>query len=335
MNLFGIDISENDIITSLGRDVLDALLVEHATGGNIFWFTSDYEHLGQGYGMKEQIMPELISGENNKVVVPRVLKRREQQSKRVKKMAEVFTPSWICNTMINSVDEAWFGLKGLFNHESKDSKTWITTTAPIAFTGEKTWLDYLYANRLEITCGEAPFIVSRYDTTTGDFIPIKDRIGILDRKLRIVNENTTTREDWLEKATIAFKSIYGYEWQGDSLFLAREALLITFLEYYEDRFGRLPEHDKILEIAQIISWNLWQMDGLKCVLPMSCDDVYEEDLSLFGNGERKKVRCAACSGKKRKFTGHIGIKSVIRDWFSPGEDIITFESLLNYGKEQK
>lgn len=43
--------------------------------------------------------------------------------------------------------------------------------------------------RLEISCGEAPYLVSRYDSVTGKTIKIKNRIGLLDRKLRIVSEN--------------------------------------------------------------------------------------------------------------------------------------------------
>lgn len=58
------------------------------------------------------------------------------------------------------------------------------------------------SKRLEITCGEAPYIVSRYDAATGEIIPIERRIGILDRKLRVVNENTETEEDWLFWTTL-------------------------------------------------------------------------------------------------------------------------------------
>ena len=42
----------------------------------------------------------------------------------------------------------------------------------------------------------SPYLVSRYDTTTGESIPIYKRIGLLDRKLRIINENTTTFNEW-------------------------------------------------------------------------------------------------------------------------------------------
>lgn len=54
---------------------------------------------------------------------------------------------------------------------------------------------------------KAPYLTSRYDTTTAESIPLPHRIGILDRKLRIVSENTTTSEDWLKWAQEAFKSL--------------------------------------------------------------------------------------------------------------------------------
>ena len=39
---------------------------------------------------------------------------------------------------------------------------WETTTDPIIFPDGKSWKDYVRDTRLEITCGEAPYIVSRY-----------------------------------------------------------------------------------------------------------------------------------------------------------------------------
>lgn len=67
---------------------------------------------------------------------------------------------------------------------------------------------------LEITCGEAPFLVSRYDVETGEAIPVPERIGLLDRKLRVVNENVQTEEEWLKWAFREFWATYGYEFQG-------------------------------------------------------------------------------------------------------------------------
>ena len=56
-------------------------------------------------------------------------------------------------------------------------------------------LYYVISKRIEITCGEAPYLVSRYDTVTGKKIDVVDRVGLLDRKLRVINENTETLDE--------------------------------------------------------------------------------------------------------------------------------------------
>mgnify|MGYP004420190017 FL=1 len=156
------------------------------------------------------------------------------------------------------------------------NKSWRATKKPVTFPKKlkKTWLDFVTEVRLEITCGEAPFLASRYDTTTGEVIPIPERIGILDRKLRIVTENAGTQPDeWLKYAKMALKAILGFEWQGDNLLIARENVLWTILEYYKYYCSPTPiNHDDLLELANIVSWNIWQMDGLKFVVPLSCHD---------------------------------------------------------------
>ena len=203
-------------------------------------------------------------------------------------MAEVFTPSWVCNAQNNLIDEAWFGRKDVFNTEytSEDgTHGWGTNPDRITFPEGKTWKDYVRDTRLEITCGEAPYIASRYDTTTGAVIPIGERIGLLDRKLRVVSENTDTSGEWLEAAQEAYKSTYAYEWQGDSLLIARESLLYSFIEYYRAKFGKNPLLKSVNYIAYIISWNVWQMDGLKGVVPGSCKDKVHTEVSLFGESK--------------------------------------------------
>lgn len=251
----------------LSPEVLAILLRDHTTGRNIFWATHDYEALGSAYDYHAEILPELVTGEHGMVVRPRVLKSKENQTDRSKDMAEVFTPSWICNAQNNLVDEAWFGWKDVFNTEDTEKHKWTSNPNRIDFPGDKTWKDYVRATRMEMTCGEAPYLVSRYDATSGEPIPVKQRIGLLDRKLRIVSENTETSGEWLDWTQTAYMSIYGYEWQGDSLLLARESLLLSFIEYYKAKFGKSPLQKSINYIAYIISWNLWQMDGLRGTPP--------------------------------------------------------------------
>ena len=248
-----IDIREDNLL-ELSPIVLDILLRDHTTGKNIFWATHDYEALGSEYNYHSEILPHLITGEHGMVIRPRVLKSKENQTDRSKDMAEVFTPSWICDAQNNLVDESLTpnpSPKG----EGKSKGVGMF------------WQDYVRLTCLEITCGEAPYLVSRYDAATGEPIPLERRVGLLDRKLRLVNKHTETKEEWIEWVQIAYKNTYGYEWQGDSLLIAREALLYTYIDYYKAKFGEQPAEANILGIAEIISWNLWQMDGLRGVPP--------------------------------------------------------------------
>ena len=124
------------------------------------------------------------------------------------------------------------------------------------------------ARRLEISCGEAPYLVSRYDSVSGEPMDLPSRIGLLDRKLRIVSENAAGEEEWLRWAYRAYESTYGFEYQGDSLLLARENLLCTFVDYARQALGRTPSLPELKKAALIISWNLWQMDALTCTPPV-------------------------------------------------------------------
>ena len=278
----------------------------------IIWATDDYADKGSGYAFFDPITADKIVGDKGMIIRPRCEKSFAEQLRRVKDKAEVFTPSWVCNVQNNLVDEAWFGRKDVFNKEVTDEKgnqTWVTNTETITeFPKGKTWKDYVRDTRMEITCGEAPYLASRYDTTTGEFIPTHNRIGLLDRKLRIISENCDRSSDWLKMAQEAYKHIYGYEWQGDNLLLARESLLCTFLEFYHDKFGKMPQPKSIDYIAYIISWNIWQMDGLKMVTPESCKQATETDLF----GEVKKKQCKACEHGE-KF-GHVGIPCYVKNW---------------------
>lgn len=241
-----VDILE-DSIFQFSPELLNTLLKDHTTSRdemqrNIFWATSDYEHLGKEYQYNSPILPHLITGDNGHIIMPRVLKSRDTQSTRSRDMAEVFTPSWICNAQNNLIDEAWFGRKDVFNTEYADEQghhKWKTTEGCIIFPEGKSWKDYVRDIRLEITCGEAPYLISRYDTTTGETIPLEQRIGLLDRKLRVVSENTSTSGEWLEWAQEAYKSTYGYEWQGDNLLclfcgvFSTEIWQMPFTEIYQ------------------------------------------------------------------------------------------------------
>jgi hypothetical protein len=203
------------------------------------------------------------------------------------------------------------GLFYVFNSELSKKK-WKTNRERIEFPQNKTWKDYVNDTRLEITCGEAPYITSRYDTTNGKFIEIENRIGLLDRKLRVVNENVNNSEEWINATQSAYKNIYAFEWQGDSLLLARESMLYTFIENYKYKFGKEPLLKSIQDIAYIISWNVWQMDGLKGVVPYSCGEIKTKIVNLFGEEEIDNSFCKGCL--KNNMFDHNGIYCLIMDW---------------------
>ena len=272
------------------KDVLEILLQDKSAKKvkkNIIWATDAYKGYGDNCNDTSQIIPQVFFTGKQIVLQPRTEKALEQQQERTRKKAEVFTPVWLCNMMNNYADEGWFGRKDVFNHEN-DDHTWTVIDDKIQFPEGKTWKDYVDSRRLEITCGEAPYLVSRYDAATGDYVlPLLRRAGILDRKLRVVNENTESQEEWDKWVERAFQSCYGYEWQGDSLLIARINLLMTFYDYYKGRWDSVPKIDLLKRIANIISWNIWQMDGQKDVVPfgkpyqgfrqMTLFDSFDED----------------------------------------------------------
>lgn len=277
------------------KELLPVLLMDKSTKKNIIWATDAYASYGPGYDDKNIITPMLLSGKF--VLQPRISKSLEEQQERTRKKAEVMTPVWLCNKMNNYADEQWFGRKDVFNHENEDN-TWTVTEGPIEF-GKLSWEKYVDSRRLEITCGEAPYLVSRYDTTTGELIipPIR-RIGMLDRKLRVVNENTDNEKDWLKWAERAVESCYGYEYQGDNLLIARINVLLTFREYYQDRWGQEVDIKILKHIAHIIVWNIWQMDGLKDTVPLGKPYEEHHQMTMFEyldiNDDDDKAEAVPC-----------------------------------------
>ena len=286
-----IDILEDRLL----RDepgLLEVLLVDHSTQKNIFWATDSYVAEGDGYGWHDSITVSAITGKHGSIIMPRALKTRDEQLRRSRQMAEVFTPAWLVKKMNDAIDDEWNRAQDGLEAEMES------------------WQRYVLTTELEISCGEAPFLTSRYDTVTAEPIPIDERVGLLDRKLQRVNMFATDAE-WTRWALLALAHVYGYEWQGDNLLLAREALLATFVDYHEQRFSCRPAKDIIRKAAEIIAWNVWQMDGLKAVVPASCHDEKRVEAGLFETIETI-TPCAGC--QKDDVLQHNGQQCRLRRW---------------------
>lgn len=269
-----------EILNSLPENIIKILLIDRTTKRNIIFCTDEYHNIGIDYF--DEITYDLITTTN--IIKTRLEKDIISQKERVKEKAEVFTPSWICNKQNNLVDDQWFGVKGIFNI-SVDEHDWLATEQ-LVFPSKKRWQTYIGLKRLEIACGEAPYLTSRYDTVSGKYIEVKQRIGVLDRKLRTVNEKANN-EEWFKYVIKAYKSTFGFELQGDNLLIARINFLLTFLDNYMEKFNTEPNEEELKTIAVIISWNLWQMDVLTMQTPTK--NLRNSQLSLFENTEKQII----------------------------------------------
>ena len=326
---------EADILENTLRKqgaLLNILLKDRTTGRNVIWATDSYITHGKRndpFLPTKQVKPELVTGKYGLLIQPRAVKSKEEQKRRTKDKAEVFTPLKIVKEMNGAIDQA------------------MGANLP----SDHTWQDYVKALKLEITCGEAPFIASRYDPTKSGkdaTTPIGGRVGFLDYKLKVVSKHTETAEEWLHWAEQAYKASYGYEWQGDNLLIARENLLYTLRDYYDDFCeNKLRPHnikykklttDQLEQFAEIISWNIWQMDGLKYVKPMSCKPTIQKPApidknqqTLFPEEKPKKVRieCEGC--RLNDPLKHTGQYAYIKNWTRGGKKgrNVRFVDLLN------
>lgn len=303
-----VDIKEDNIL-QFDYELMTILLKDNTTKKNIIWGTDNYKNHGFGFGEKDQISIEKVTGYHGENIKPRVRKTKEEQLQRVKEKAEVFTPSWICNKQNNLIDNKWFESVEVFNKELETG--WKTNTKKIKFPKGKTWIDYLESLKLEISCGEAPYLVSRYDSVSGKTIKLEERIGILDRKFRVLNENVDSEEEWIKYSILAIKSVYGFDWQGDNVLLARENILYTYSDNYKFKFNKKPTPELIKEIAEIITWNIWQMDGINFIVPYSCINDKHKQLTLFEE-ETGGIECEGC--KKKNYRKHNGIYCKIMNW---------------------
>lgn len=270
---------QDDIIELHKIDMLEKLLQDKTTKGNILWGTDEYKNNGKSYQKEREIIISSIMYENKGIIKARARKIFEEQAGRTKRHGEVFTPLIICNKMIDYIDTEWFEIKKLPDSAWEQVEELFKTT-------NKDWKKYVDNKRLEITCGEAPYLVQRYDVESGEMMPVEKRRGILDRKLHVVNQFATTKDEWTKQAIRAFESTYGYEFQGDNLLIARVNFVKTFMEYYENKWNEKTDIKTINKIVNTVTWNLWQMDGLTDCIP--CYKENMEGMTLFEYADNKE-----------------------------------------------
>lgn len=199
---------------------LTTFTAEGPVGGNIRLCTRDYPE----HQFEEEITPELAA-----TFVPRWEKSKSAQRARTKSKAEVFTPTaLIAHILALTVRECGDGI----------------------YSPDRAFC--------EPCCGEGAFLLTRRDQTTGAHIAVPDRVGVLDRKLLSID--TDDEAKWKTIALKCLSSVYGYEYQGDSLTLARVNTYLTMVEHAESH-GFAWSETELDDIAETIAKHLWQVDG--------------------------------------------------------------------------
>lgn len=310
-----IDIKEAELAEQDPR-TLALLLCDKTTGGNIRWATDDYALYGDGFSPQDQVSPQNITGKFEGIVAPRIMKSWADQRRRTRDTAEVFTPAWICCAQNNMLDDDWFGVPGVLCSDANPQTGWVNSPAPAIIPDDRDWKTYVDNRVLEVSCGEAPYIVSRYDVSTGEPIPVERRIGLLDRKLRLVCERAADTEEFERWVLRAFEACYAFDLQGDNVLLARENLLASLDEWHAHYDGSPAPIRLRHKVAERLAWNVFQMDGLTFISPYASAPSRQLSLNLFDSQD------AGPSPTEPVYTK-------IRDWRAcGGGKTVVYKSLL-------
>ena len=99
-------------------------------------------------------------------------------------------------------------------------------------------------------------------------------------------------------------------------------------EHYDEKFGVPAIKEYLIDLAKVVAWNIWQMDGIKFVVPNSCYAEADAQLNLFGY-----VVTEACPGcTTGDHSRHNGTYCRIYDW--PANRSVEFYSFIKKGAKR-
>lgn len=91
-------------------------------------------------------------------------------------------------------------------------------------------------------------------------------------------------------------------------------MIMTFSEYFRERMKKEPDENTLKRFANVIAWNVWQMDGLKDTVPLGKPHEEYHQMSIFDMFEEPKQEDVALPCK-------------IRNWRS--NETIVYKNLKN------
>lgn len=224
-----------------------------------------------------EITPEWLMRHGVEQLRRRCDKSKTEQRARTKRRAEVFTPTSVVAYMVEQAESAKLGV----TVEELD-------TVP--------WRDRIQLRSADMCCGEGAFMTTLYDPITGEDIPEPERVGVLDRKLRLVVENAPMSMATRYLLT-ALRTSYACELVGDNVILARMNVLLAWREAYCRVMGTSPSVAEMTEACEVICGTVMQVDVLTGMIPASdlraVIPVYDHDTltwEVWPEDERPKTK---------------------------------------------
>jgi hypothetical protein len=204
-------------------------------------------------------------------------KPKAEQRARTKRRAEVFTPTSVVAFMNDHAEAA-------------------KCNVPVEELDTVSWRDRIQLRALDSCCGEGAFTTTLYDPITGEDIPEPERVGILDRKLRLVVEHAPMSLAPRYLLT-ALRTSYACDIMGDNVILARMNVYLAWLEAYRRAMGTPPSIAEMNEACEVICGTVMQVDALTGMLPASdlraVIPVYDHDTltwEVWPEDERPKTK---------------------------------------------
>lgn len=127
----------------------------------------------------------------------------------------------------------------------------IKSKARVQLHGEVFTPDWMVEKMLNLVADEADDIYKTFlepSSGDGNFL-----LAILKRKLTAV-ENTFDKKYWKTKTLFALASIYGIEYLGDNLGLARDRMLGFYIAWFEEKIQQPITNDNY-KAARYIIWH--------------------------------------------------------------------------------
>lgn len=181
--------------------------------------------------------------------------------------------SW--NRKLNQLDEVWFQRSGVFNTPTAEG--WIPAADPVYFEDPFHWKKYV---NQQIYVPDLDWGAALTFAGTSENLPLNERMGQLDRELRLVNENVRSQQEWQKRTSTMLARMLGCAKDPIRLFRARLCVLETCREAFQARFGHLPSARDEKALAHIVARNLFQSeDELNTVPFQEMEETLQ--LSLF------------------------------------------------------